>query len=187
MNQNELTLTDIARLLNQPQHRLIYLCEKSVVVPDGADAKGRGSSRRFSERNLLEFSVALTLSDFHIPTALSKSILYVIRSFETEVQQAIPKFRLPQSLTSPDAPELSIVLTHGSCLSFLLGYTGQTMKTIGTVNLEKTIQAVNISVSESVFANTKDSADDSTWAPYSSHQAYFVLNLTRAAKVLQIN
>ena len=51
----EWTLSEAARLLRQPQHRLIYLCEKAAVIPDYADAHGRGSSRRFSARNLLEF------------------------------------------------------------------------------------------------------------------------------------
>jgi hypothetical protein len=37
------TLTQAARLLGEPQHRLIYLCEKGVVVPDFQDAEGRGS------------------------------------------------------------------------------------------------------------------------------------------------
>ena len=40
------TLTEAARLLKEPQHRLIYLCEKGVVEPDVQDAaapRGTGS------------------------------------------------------------------------------------------------------------------------------------------------
>lgn len=187
MNHEELTLTEIARLLNEPQHRLIYLCEKSVVVPDGSDAKGRGSSRRFSERNLFEFSIALTLSEFHIPAIISKSILSTIRSFEIEVRQDMPDFRLPQSLANPEAPELNIVLTDGSYLSFTFGFAGQAMKTVGSVNLSKSVQVVNVSVSDSVLSKTKSSANDVELMPYSSHHAYFVLNLTKVAKGLQMN
>ena len=62
MNKKKWTLTQIARLLNQPQHKSIYLCEKGVVLPDGLDAKSRGSSRRFSECNLFEFIVVLKLN-----------------------------------------------------------------------------------------------------------------------------
>ena len=184
MNHSELTLTEIAGLLNQPQHRLIYLCEKSVIVPDGTDAKGRGSSRRFSERNLFEFSVALTLSEFHIPANVSKSILFTIRSFETEVRQDIPDFRLPQSLTGPEAPELNIVLTDGSRLSFTLGFSGKPKKTVGTVDLIKSAQLVDISVAESALVNTIESADHTSWMSNSLHHAYFVLNLTKVAKGL---
>ena len=71
MNKKEWTLTQIARLLDQPQHKLIYLCEKGVILPDGVDAKGRGSSRWFSAHNLFEFMVALKLGEFHIPTKLT--------------------------------------------------------------------------------------------------------------------
>ena len=185
MNHSNLTLTEIARLLNQPQHRLIYLCEKSVIVPDGTDAKGRGSSRRFSERNLFEFSVALTLSKFHIPANVSKSILSTIRSFETEVRQDRPEFRLPQSLADPEAPEVNIVLTDGSRLSFTLGFFGKAMKTVGTVDLSESIQEVDISIAESAFVNTEDSADRAAWISSSLHPAYFVLNLTKVAKGLK--
>lgn len=186
MNHEELTLTEIARLLNEPQHRLIYLCEKLVVVPDGSDAKGRGSSRRFSERNLFEFSIVLTLSEFHIPAIISKSILSTIRSFEIKVRQDMPDFRLPQSLAGPEAPELAVVLTDGSYLSFTLGFTGQAMKTVGRVNLNKSIQAVNVSVSDPALSKTKSSANDVELMPHSSHHAYFVLNLTKVAKGLKM-
>ena len=107
----KMTLTKIAELLRQPQHRLIYLCEKSVIIPDRTDAKSCGSSRRFSERNLFEFSVALTLREFRIPTVISKSILSVIQSFEIEVQQHMPEFSLPRSLATPESPNLNVVLT----------------------------------------------------------------------------
>ena len=36
------TLSQIARRLDVPQHRLIHLCEKGVVVPEVHDATGRG-------------------------------------------------------------------------------------------------------------------------------------------------
>ena len=35
------TLTQAARALGVPQHRLIHLCEKHVVVPDLDEARGR--------------------------------------------------------------------------------------------------------------------------------------------------
>ena len=86
MYKNEWTISEIARLLNQPQHRLIYLCEKEVIIPDFSDAHGRGSSRRFSARNIFEFSTALVLSEFHFPATMSANFLYAIRSFETSVR-----------------------------------------------------------------------------------------------------
>lgn len=48
MSKKEWTLTQIANLLNRPQCKLIYSCEKGVIVTDEVEAKGRGNSRRFS-------------------------------------------------------------------------------------------------------------------------------------------
>jgi DNA-binding transcriptional MerR regulator len=61
------TLSNLARRLGAPQHRLIHLCEKGVIVPEVSDAAGRGSSRSFSAMNYLEFAVALRLRDMFVP------------------------------------------------------------------------------------------------------------------------
>ena len=63
------TLSEVARLFGQPQHRLIHLCEKGVVRADFEEARGRGSSRRFSRRNLLQLAVALKLRELMVPVA----------------------------------------------------------------------------------------------------------------------
>ena len=39
IQKKEWTITEIARLLRQPQNRLIYLREKEVIVPYSADAE----------------------------------------------------------------------------------------------------------------------------------------------------
>ena len=94
--KNEWTISQIARLLNQPQHRLIYLCEKGVIVPEFSDAQGRGSSRRFSARNIFEFSIALVLSEFHFPATISANFIYTVRFFETQVKaNGLKDFSLP--------------------------------------------------------------------------------------------
>ena len=98
------TLTAAARLLEEPQHRLIYLCEKGVVEPDVEDAGGRGSSRRFSNRNLLEFAVALCLRDLELPATAIATVVHVLRAFEGAVAREIGGFRLPESLLAKGAP-----------------------------------------------------------------------------------
>jgi len=45
------TLTQAARVLDEPQHRLIYLWEKGVIEPDSQDAKGRGGERHGGPRD----------------------------------------------------------------------------------------------------------------------------------------
>lgn len=132
----EWTLTEAARLLGEPQHRLIYLCEKGVVQPDLEDAKGRGSSRRFSAHNLLEFAIALRLRMLEIPALSIGAITYTLRAFEHRVQQQIPDFRLPYSLRGAGAPDLRVIIKEGR-LYLTLGTAKNAPKVYGGVDLKK--------------------------------------------------
>ena len=116
----EWSLTEAARLLQEPEHRLIYLCEKGVVHPDVQDAEGRGSSRRFSPRNLLEFAVALQLRQAEIPASVVATVIYVLRAFEAAARKTVPHFQLPESLRVPKAPDLRAVISDGDRLYFTL-------------------------------------------------------------------
>ncbi len=132
----EWTLTEAARSLGEPQHRLIYLCEKGVVHPDLEDAKGRGSSRRFSTRNLLEFAIALRLREFEIPASFIGAVTYTLRAFEKKVQAQLPAFGLPQSLRGAGAPDLRVILANGR-LYVTLGRGKDTAKVYGGIDLRK--------------------------------------------------
>jgi hypothetical protein len=130
------TLTEAARLLEEPQHRLIYLCEKGVVEPDVQDAEGRGSSRRFSNRNLLEFAVALRLRDLELPATLIGAVVHVLRAFEGAVGREIRGFRLPESLRAKGAPDLRVVIGDGRRLYFTLGAGAGPPKVYGGIDLD---------------------------------------------------
>lgn len=132
----EWTLTEAARLLREPQHRLIYLCEKGVVQPDLQDAEGRGSSRRFSARNLLEFAVALRLRDLELPAALVAAVVHVLRAFEGAVGKQITEFHLPESLRTATAPDLRVVISDGRRLYFTLGTGKGPAKVYGGIDLQ---------------------------------------------------
>lgn len=132
----EWTLTEAARLLGEPQHRLIYLCEKGVVQPDVEDARGRGSSRRFSAHNLLEFAIALRLRVLEIPAPSIGAITYTLRAFEHKVQQRIPDFCLPFSLRGAGAPDLRVIIKDGR-LYLTLGTAKDTAKVYGGIDLKK--------------------------------------------------
>ncbi len=130
------TLTEAARHLGEQQHRLIYLCEKGVVEPDLQDAEGRGSSRRFSNRNLLEFAVALRLRDLELPAAVIAAVIHVLRAFEAAVGREISGFHLPDSLRAKGAPDLRVVIGDGRRLYFTLAAGARPPKIYGGIDLE---------------------------------------------------
>jgi DNA-binding transcriptional MerR regulator len=134
----EWTLTEAARVLGEPQHRLIYLCEKGVIQPDFQGAEGRGSSRRFSARNLLEFGVVLRLRALGIPAAVSGAVVYVLRRFEKAIGKRMPSFSLPGSLLDAHAPELKVVIGDDQRLYFTLD-----SKTYGGVSLPVLLETNN--------------------------------------------
>lgn len=129
------TLPQAARLLNEPQHRLIYLCEKRVVVPDLADASGRGSSRRFSSRNLLEFAVALHLRTLGLPAASIAAILDTLRAFENRVASEIPGFEIVDALRAQNGIDVRAIIRDGDRLYFLLRQPGQGARLFGGAQL----------------------------------------------------
>ena len=129
-------MTEAARFLGEPQHRLIYLCEKGVVQPDAQDAEGRGSSRRFSARNLLEFGVALRLRTLGIPVSVCGAVIYVLRGFERSMERQMPGFKLPGSLLEAKAPELKVIIGDDRRLYFTLGSGRSGTKTYGGVPLQ---------------------------------------------------
>jgi len=114
------TLTEAAKLLDVPQHRLIHLCEQKVVVPDLRDARGRGSSREFSNRNLFDFAVALAMRGLELPVSYVRAVLGVLRTFESQAKTLLGDFVLPDSLLAPGAPRVSLVILDGQRLYFRL-------------------------------------------------------------------
>src|SRR5436305_2760929 len=109
--QRTYSLSEVARRLDVPQHRLIHLCEKAVVVPDVHDAAGRGSSRVFSERNFLELAVALRLREMMLPIAAAGGVVHVLRSFEQQLQQELKGFSLTESLRTERSPDLRVIIS----------------------------------------------------------------------------
>jgi len=133
----ERTLTEAACLLAEPKHRLIDLCEKGVIRPDVQEASGRGSSRRFSERNLFEFAVALRLRDLEIAVSFVGAMLHALRAFEGSVAKRIPDFRLPTSLRGAGAPDLRLVISDGAHLYFTLAAAGSAANVYGGIDLRE--------------------------------------------------
>lgn len=137
MMEETFTLSEIARRLRTDQHRLIHLCEKEVVRPDLQEASGRGTSRLFSARNVLEFALALRLRDMMLPVSAARAIIYVLRAFESGVRRSEPAFALPESLRKNQALDLRIVLSDGESIYLSLGAAGKKAKLFGGVTLDR--------------------------------------------------
>lgn len=129
------TLSNVSQLLGQPQHRLIHLCEKGVIQADVDEARGRGSSRRFSRRNLLQFAVGLKLRELMIPVARIAAVMHVLGAFEQVLARDLPGFRLPDSLTDPAAPELRVIISDKRTVFFALHPRRGTSKMFGGIDL----------------------------------------------------
>jgi hypothetical protein len=89
-----------------------------VVVPDVRDARGRGSSRQFSKRNLFDFAVALEMRRLELPVSFVQAVLRVLRSFETEARALVGEFTLPESLLAAGAAQLTLMVIDGERLYF---------------------------------------------------------------------
>ena len=187
MSNKEWTLTQISSLLHQPQYKLIYLCEKGVITPDGSDAKGRGSSRRFSARNLFEFVVALKLGEFHLPTKLTTNVLRALRSFDRHLGESYPMLKLPYSLRIPNSPEVKIILINGSRLFFSIGIRGRKTTYIGDLDLLN-YDKYRVSTNTVNDQSKSDFPIERTKTlPKESEIAVFELNLSQIAKNISLD
>ncbi|MCH7747412.1 MAG: hypothetical protein IH939_04870 [Acidobacteria bacterium] len=130
------TLSEVARLVGQPQHRLIHLCEKGVVRADFEEARGRGSSRRFSRRNLLHFAVALKLRELMVPVAPIGAVVHVLGAFEKVLAREMPGFKLPESLAESGTPELRVIITDRRILFFALHPKRGAPRVFGGIDLD---------------------------------------------------
>jgi DNA-binding transcriptional MerR regulator len=189
--EGEYTLSQAARLLGEPQHRLIYLCEKGVVQPDLQDAEGRGSSRRFSGRNMLEFAVALRLRELEIPASFVGAVIYVLRAFERSVRKRLTGFHLPESLRDPQAPDLRVVIGNGQRLYFTLGTGGSPAKVYGDLDPRQLDASRKSSRAlERELARPKPSARSGTsqqfGGPEGSTHARVEVSITRIARDLRL-
>lgn len=130
------TLSEIARRLDVPQHRLIHLCEKGVVVPDVHGAAGRGSSRVFSTNNFLELAVALRLRDLMLPVSVVGAIVHVLRRFGQQLQSNQDGVSLATSLRTQTSPELRVILSDGEAIYFTLANPDQKPSLFGGISVE---------------------------------------------------
>jgi DNA-binding transcriptional MerR regulator len=180
------TLAEIAGRLDVPQHRLIHLCEKHVVVPDVQDAGGRGSSRIFSARNFLELAVALRLRDMLLPVSAAGAIVQVTRAIEDRLRDELPGFSLVTSLTADKAPDLRVIISDGDLIFFALGPAGKNPKLFGGVSIEDV--SGNASVAgEQLQPIEAQNGESAFGGPEGSQFSRTEISLTAIAQSLPLN
>jgi DNA-binding transcriptional MerR regulator len=187
--QPSYTLSEVAVRLDVPQHRLIHLCEKGVVAPDLQDASGRGSSRRFSPRNLLEFAVALRLREMMLPVAVVGPIVHVLHAFDGRLKRERNGLSLPDSLRDKAAPDLRIILSDGRLIYFSLGQTGRDKKLFGGIPLEQMTSSESAWDMGIKAARTQrdDSGTGGFGAAEGSRFTRLELSVTEVARDLQLD
>jgi len=185
MTEKVWTLSEAARILAQAPHRLIYLCEKGVVIPDFGDAAGRGSSRGFSARNILEFAVAMKLRDLTIPVTPIRAIVYVLRAFEKVLQRQIPGFSMVKSFREKQVPQLRIIISDGKRLYFQLEQSNQSTKLFGGINFQRLLTGkMSHSTVQEIPVLGKNSRG---WGGYEgSRHARIDVNVTAIARELAL-
>ena len=109
---------------------------RESCVPNTATRGGRGSSRLFSARNLLQFAVALHLRQLQIPVSVLAVVAYALTAFEKVVRTEEPGFRLPVSLRGHSASDLRIVIRDGRLLYLLFDCGRGTPRVFGGVDLQ---------------------------------------------------
>ena len=189
-SEHTFTLAEIARLLEAPQHRLIHLCEKGVVIPDIHDAAGRGSSRVFSARNFLEFAVALRLRDMMLPVGIVGALLYVLRAFEDQLRKDLGGLSLVESLRAASSPDLRILISDGLTVYFSLAGAGQEPKLFGGIPLDQLRRdRASWKVSLTLLKPRKSRAngDGCLGGPERSHFARLELSVTAVAQALPLD
>lgn len=117
VSEAPITLKEVKLRLGVPQHVLIHLCEKGVIVPDFTETEGRGKRREFSQRNLFEFATALALRELELPVAVAAFVVRLTRSFERAMAKLVPGFVLPATLAERDL-HLDLHLYDGRTLVF---------------------------------------------------------------------
>lgn len=130
------TLTRAAKTLGVAQHKLIHLCEQKVVVPAVRDARGRGSSREFSERNLFDFVLALEMRKLELPVSFVRAVLRVLRAFEEEARALLGVLPFPDGLLAANAPRLTLLILDGERLYFRLAPAQGQVRIFGGIDIK---------------------------------------------------
>ena len=120
-----ITLTETAFKLGIPKHEIIYLCEKQVIIPV-VDAKGRGSSRLFSEQNIFELLLALELKKYNISTHTITIFVRLLKKFVKIIEKQFDENFLDQ-ITNKQF-QFFLMIQDGEFAYFRMTFPGKQSK-----------------------------------------------------------
>ena len=166
---------------------MIYLCEKGAVTPDLGDARGRGSSRVFSERNILEFALALSLRKLELPVTVVAAVVRVLRRFADVVRHNEPEFDIVTSLRGPNAVDLRILVKDGEQLFFLLAAGSGPAKLFGPLDFRKFGARRPPPVPRRIHEMSPRVSREGLGGPEGSREARIEVSVTEVAKGLRLD
>ena len=137
--QRRWTLSQTTRLLGASAPEVLYLCDQYIVHPDLGDAKGRGSSRGFSQRNLFEIALAVQLRK-QLGSNTLRGALRAVRLIEETVREEDGRewatFKLPDTLREDDAPDMRLIISDGRFVYLTLARSNAETKVFGPGDLK---------------------------------------------------
>jgi hypothetical protein len=162
-----------------------------VVTPDLHGAEGRGSSRLFSERNYLEFAIALRLRAASLPVAAVSGVLRVLRAFEATLREELSGFSLTHSLRQKEAPDVRIIVSDGETIFFSLTGSSRATKLFGGIELSQITgdNPASISITAARRARPQSgngASGDKFGGPEGSRFTRFELSVTQTARSLPL-
>ena len=70
---------NVADLIGMPARRIQFYTDERLVIPDVENPKGRGTTRRYSEFNMIEFLIIKELANGGISLEKIKGIMFTVR------------------------------------------------------------------------------------------------------------
>ena len=124
IEKKQFTLTRIQEILQASSQDLLRLCEEGIIMPEFSDPNNGGEGHRFSQRNLVEFAVALEMRKLQFSFDTVHLVISVLKKFLEEVKKGIPDYS-PLHLGNKNYPRLIIRIKETETLIFSIYRTSK--------------------------------------------------------------
>ena len=124
MKEEPLALSQMGSILNTPQQNLLRLCEEGIIMPEFSDPNNGDEAHQFSQRNLVEFAIALQMRKLQFSFDTVHLVISVLKKFLEEVKKGIPDYS-PLHLGNKNYPRLIIRIKETETLIFSIYRTSK--------------------------------------------------------------